>query len=375
MKNNNIKNKCGAFIVIAMYVLLGCLCGFLIMRHIDAISSEQSMYKYELFIFALMFIWLYVSIFISTVLHEAGHLLFGLFTGYKFLSFRVGGIMLIKTDGKMKLKKFKMPGTGGQCIMAPPEVIYDDFPSMLFNFGGVVINIFAALVSIVVYAFTSSILAGGFCLIFALVNAFSGLINGLPMTVGIYNDGKNALRVRRDDAARRAFFMQLNVARLQTEGVRLKDMPNEWFESSEQNDYSDALKTWINMAYCQRLTDLKEFETATLEIERIIANPDILDMYKNILLCDLIYCKLVTNADRNEIAALLTPKLKKFMKMMSDTIGILRTEFAIALLYYKDEKYANKILKKFQKVLKKYPYKADIESESELIETAKSLSE
>lgn len=39
-----------------------------------------------------------VSFIANTILHEAGHLVGGLLTGYKFLSFRVGSLTLQKED-------------------------------------------------------------------------------------------------------------------------------------------------------------------------------------------------------------------------------------------------------------------------------------
>ena len=39
------------------------------------------------------------------IIHELGHLIFGLLSGYKFSSFRIGNIMLVKTGGKLKFKK------------------------------------------------------------------------------------------------------------------------------------------------------------------------------------------------------------------------------------------------------------------------------
>ena len=36
---------------------------------------------------------LVVSYFLHIIIHESGHLLFGLFSGYQFVSFRVGSLM------------------------------------------------------------------------------------------------------------------------------------------------------------------------------------------------------------------------------------------------------------------------------------------
>lgn len=58
-------------------------------------------------------------IFIQIIIHEAGHLVFGLLSGYEFVSFRIGSITLAKYDNKYCFKRFHIAGTGGQCLMMP----------------------------------------------------------------------------------------------------------------------------------------------------------------------------------------------------------------------------------------------------------------
>ena len=64
-----------------------------------------------------------LSYFLQIVVHEAGHLVFGLLTGYQYSSFRIGSFMWVKLDGKIRLKRYSMSGTGGQCLMAPPDMV------------------------------------------------------------------------------------------------------------------------------------------------------------------------------------------------------------------------------------------------------------
>ena len=63
---------------------------------------------------------IFVAIVLNTFFHELGHLIFGLLTGYRFLSFRIFGLMLTRESGSLRFKKHSMPGTLGQCLMAPP---------------------------------------------------------------------------------------------------------------------------------------------------------------------------------------------------------------------------------------------------------------
>ena len=54
---------------------------------------------------AFCMIMVFVAFFVQAVIHEFGHLLFGLLTGYKFISFRIGNVMFIKESGKELLKE------------------------------------------------------------------------------------------------------------------------------------------------------------------------------------------------------------------------------------------------------------------------------
>ena len=62
-------------------------------------------------------------------------------TGYKFNSFRIFSVILIKQNGKLKIKNISLAGTGGQCLMSPPELIDGKMPYVLYNLGGVILNV------------------------------------------------------------------------------------------------------------------------------------------------------------------------------------------------------------------------------------------
>ena len=53
---------------------------------------------------------------------------------------------------------------------------------------------------------------------------------------------------------------------------------------------------------------------------------------------------------------------------MKDTPSVIRSEYAYAVLAEKDEKKAEKLLARFEKVTKTYPYPQEIEAERELID-------
>ena len=71
--------------------------------------------------------------FLQIIIHEAGHLVTGLLSGYKFVSFRIFNYTILKTKGKLKIKKFGIAGTGGQCLMTPPDCPIEELKFVWYN--------------------------------------------------------------------------------------------------------------------------------------------------------------------------------------------------------------------------------------------------
>ena len=76
---------------------------------------------------------MYVAIFIHIILHELGHLIGGLMSGYEFCSFRIMSFMWKKENGKIRLRRMNLAGTGGQCLMSPPDMINGKIPVFIYN--------------------------------------------------------------------------------------------------------------------------------------------------------------------------------------------------------------------------------------------------
>ena len=61
----------------------------------------------ELLLLFLLYIgFVIVAILLQTIIHEAGHMVLGLLNGFRFFSYRVGPVMILKKDGKYSLKKY-----------------------------------------------------------------------------------------------------------------------------------------------------------------------------------------------------------------------------------------------------------------------------
>ncbi len=365
-----IKKNLPSLIITVMLFAVGFVCGLFMISFMDRASATGIEKGTAIFLSYMLLVSFIFSMYLHTVIHEAGHLVFGLLSGYRFLSFRIGSLMLMRADGKLKFKTVRVAGTGGQCLMAPPET--ENVPVLMYNFGGVILNTAVAVISLVLYFVFSKVLFWSqVLLMFSLIGFALALTNGIPLGSGMLdNDGKNALSSHKDAVARKAFATQLKIGEQLHNGVRLKDMPTEWFEADEDMLTASTLTASIAVFKCNRLLDEKNFDEAKTEIDKIIHGKNsAAGLHVNLITCDRIYIELITDGNGEAVETLLTKELKTFMRSMKKYPSVIRTEYALQKLYYKntDEAEKQKIL--FEKMSRTYPYSADVESERELMQT------
>ncbi len=129
---------------------------------------------------------LVVSFFVHMVLHEGGHLVCGLLSGYKFVSFRAGNMIWVKQGDRIVLKRFSIPGTGGQCLLDPPEPDESGrYPSVLYNLGGGLSNLLWSLLALAALGlFAEGVMARSVLVAFALAGIYLGITNLVPLKAG-----------------------------------------------------------------------------------------------------------------------------------------------------------------------------------------------
>lgn len=371
MHKKTPKRDKGKYLLILYYLLIGGLCGFLISRGTDSFSERDMSVGEHLFLMCFMLFLLYMIVILQTIIHEAGHLVFGLLTGYRFSSFRIGSRMLLKKEGKLKFCKMSIAGTGGQCVMCPPDLIDGKMPFVLYNLGGTFMNILSVLIFAGLYFIYADIpyLSTGIKLM-VVVGTGIGLINGIPMRLGmINNDGYNTICIWRSKTAMYAFWLQMKVHEKITEGVRLKDMPGEWFVVPDEDKLDNSITSVIAVLCENRLMDEHKFDEAVPLIDKLCSEEvATVGLHKKLLVCDRLYCELIGDRDEEKIQSLLTKEQKAFMKHMDKFPTVIRTGYAYALLGKKEERLAAIQKEKFEMCASSYPYESDIESDKELLE-------
>ena len=365
------------YIGILIFMFIGAACGYLITMYVDLNDVEGQTLSKNLFSMGLLFVFMYVGIFLQIIIHEGGHWFFGKMSGYKFSSFRIGSFMWVKENDKLRFHRFNIAGTGGQCLMEPPELKDGKIPVILYNLGGSLMNGIASVGFLILhYVFLPAAYVPIILLMFSIIGFGIALMNGIPMRMGMVdNDGYNAWVLSHNKDAMRAFWIQMKANEQISKGIRLKDMPKEWFDLSDDESMKNSMVATICVFACNRLMDEHRFEEADQQIKQLLQiESGIVGVHQNLLICDQIYCELIGENRPNRIRAKLTKGQKKFMKAMKTFPSVLRTEYAYALLGEKDIDKAQKIKEQFEKCAKTYPYPSDIESEHELMEIAEEKS-
>lgn len=317
-------------------------------------------------------------IFVPIIIHESGHLIFGKLTGYKYVSYRIGPYMLIKNNGKLKMKRYNIKGIVGQCLLMPDSDwnVYE-YPYVLYNIGGGLANLIMSILSLFLYlffiyrAYISEML-----IVFFIIGIISAVNNLIPMKKsGIPNDGYNIMSLYKDKQTRRSFYIQLYINGMLIKGHRLRDMPERFFENIGNDENINLNNPWfvsLEVLKCNYLHDKKEFEKAKEYSTNLIKSvPNLISVYKNELTCELLFYEIIGLCRQEKINRLYTGELKRYIRKTLSHVKRRHLIYAYEVLINNDSDKAIQGLDEFKSnvdIIKTYPYIGEIEAERELIE-------
>ena len=368
---NKLKDKSVPIVIFSVGFIIGILLVILAVKlvGIDNITSGLMGAICMLAIFIISFI-------VQIIIHEAGHLVFGLLSGYDFVSFRVGSVTFIKENGKFAIKKFKIKGTAGQCLMMPRDENYKDAPYILYNLGGVLLNALISILAIIIYSlFDFNSVINLILISMFIIGLMIVITNGIPIKMsGITNDGYNVIAIGKSTSIKYYFYIQLKVNGLIYKGMRIKDMPVTWFKLEENCDLNNPLITSIKCLEANYYHDKKEFNKAKECYEDLLNKaPNILGIYESEIKCELLFYEIIGEKRENIINKLYTEELKNYIKATDCYITRKRLMYAYSKIIEKDIDKANKILNEIEVVKNTYPAKGEVESELEIIHLIKAI--
>lgn len=349
-----------------MFVLNGFVAGKLLVHRI--VIYDRGMYG-KAAILLVMAIGIAISCVLHCVIHETGHLVFGLLSGFQFRSIRFGSMMISKKDGSLKLSRLSIPGTVGQCLMAPPERPDEDISTALYNWGGVIFNVILS----VIFGFCIFIpTAHPYFIIFSISMLFMGLLtlelNATPIAC---NDGYNARCTRKDPRSKQYYLRCLRMSDMMNSGVATRDLPAEFFDWT----YKDGDNAFTSGGGVQRicyLSSLRRFDEA-LELAEYIDQSEF-PLSKNNQNYTKIYkllCMILLDKDQDEIKAYFNSEKKNILSLRN-TITASDALYAYYSLIDRNEKEAAKAKAKFEALAENYPYPQDLDDDRYIFSTVDS---
>ena len=359
------------YIGMLFFLVIGGVCGWFFGYYLGETVSEGASPGETLMSVGILLLGFYVMLYLQIVVHEAGHLVFGLLTGYRFSLFRIGSLTFLRdpVSGKIRVKRMQLAGTGGQCLLVPPQPVDGKIPFALYHLGGSLMNLIASAVFFALYQICRPIpTLSLIMLVGVIVGIAYAMMNGIPMRLGaIDNDGYNLYAQTKSQAAMEAMRIQLLIAEASARGVRLRDMPGEWFVIPDGASLENSMVAVISVFACNRLMDEGKYDEAEEAIRSLCAaKTGMVGVHRSLLICDRLTC-LLLRGDTAAAEQCLTKQLLSFMKAMKNNPTILRCQYAVARLLKQDDGEAQTVMKRFELCAKTHPFVSDIESEREIL--------
>lgn len=349
-----------------LFFLISAGCGFFGANLIDYLKKSGTALPIALIFIAATAL---ISFFAITIIHEAGHLVMGLLTGYDFVSFRIGNLTLVKEDGKLVRRKFTIAGTGGQCILTHREVENpEELPYFWYHFGGVFFNLLTTIICLPVILLTENAFVLTGFLIIAILSFAIGIINIIPTNaMGVGNDGYNLVLMKKSPADRIVIYKSMLINALQHQGIQLENMPEKLLTFSNKEKQC-KFGTALTCIEANLLMNRHNFKAAE-EKYRSVANDDDADtLYRNECRCEMMFCMIMNGCTAEEINAIYNKELKKYIEATGKTyIMRKRLMYAYYLIIEKDFSKAKNEYLIAEKMENTYPAKGEYLSEMALI--------
>ena len=355
-------------------MLVGAAFGLIIVIPIIALIDGESIWTVAKTIFSkfslqdvLEIAWMLVAVLIAfilnVVLHEGGHLVAGLLTGYRFVSFRFLNWTIIRRNGRLQWGNYELAGTGGQCLMAPPDRPVDQIDTRWYNAGGVLANLLIVVISaLLLWAFDLPAWLDELLVIMIILGLFIGVGNGIPLKMGgVATDGLNLLQLEKDIPGKQFFCNILEFNALNQEGVPYDEMPEHIFALPQPIDWVNSMHVGAALMAATRMIAVHQWEEAyRLLTEAHEHSDEYMELYR--LEVENMMTQVCIAMGRNDEARQhYSDKVAKHIERHAPTQSDkLLTKMAVALALENDRPKAEAMLHELETGRDKYIHQGDV---------------
>lgn len=343
-------------------LVLGCFgIGFLIGKGLIVLSgkgfAEVDNAKMA-FAVGVSLVSLIVGFLANTILHELGHMIGGLLTGYRFLSFRIFKYTIVKDCNGLHWKLFSINGTAGQCLMIPPTVEDEkQLPYFWYNAGGVLANLLLVILcAVLIGAFDLSVIPFSLCMMLLVTGLYMLVMNAIPMDPGgTPNDGKNLLVLWKHPEQRGCFYRMMSVVAEQSFGKRLSEMPETYFVDVPLPTVPTVMQLADRNLFQCWLYDSLRFDEAREVAEEIMNVENLPQLYRMETASDCLFLELATLNRAEVVTKLWDKKLEQYVRQTAKYMPTkLVTLFAYELINNQNPEEAQKYYDEVERRMYKY---------------------
>ncbi len=374
---NDFKYK---IIRIILVILFFALIYFVAFNHFDKVLTDEMIDDGIplLFEFIIFLIFYAIVNYLSIILHELGHLIFGLKSKLQFIAFNIRGFSLVKKDNKIKIeKKPLIKNIGGYCNMRfLDSVKYTKKDFILYFMGGIIVNIMLAIIFSILLLISNNEYLDFLSLLFIINNVYLASYNSIPYCnlVGINTDMRHIINYLHD----RDYIKKIGIVekiinyRENNNSIKNIDQNLLYMPKEFVSDY-DLTIAEIYIAY---LSEMNEYEKMNDSIQYVLnsVGDTITEAHKNSLKVQEIDYMVHTKIDKDKLKELWDRSFDNYINQMSilSIVGL-----AIKYLDYKiinvDDNKANDILKQIEKRKEKESNKQDIKEAEQFINDVDNL--
>lgn len=348
--------------------------GFIAIKLSNQIHKIGFLYVYLYFVVALVLFCLlyYIVYFASIIIHELGHLIFGLKAKLSFVSFNVYKYTFYIADNKLNFKKDTViPDVLGYCNMSFDKgKKYSKKSMILYFMGGIIFNLILVFISIILLVCTNNIYLKHVYILIITVNSYLAIYNAIPATIksGGGTDALNMIYYLSDEEYINT-LSRLNVLQsMLAKGCKLKDIDkNLLCKPDTFKTNSDVLNALFYVDYLcsnEKYYEASEYAKKILkEAKDFVSKPNMIS-----LKLSLISCIFYTNDNLDEIKELWNEEIKKYLDFIGKIVPVgIAYNYLYATLIEKNEENSKKYLNQFQQLNKKKYDKYQIEEAEKLI--------
>ena len=288
-----MKKYKGLILIISMILLTAlCYVGLFIL------SLQYELNGFLIALFQIVGIIVVIPLFIA--IHEAGHMVFGIWTGYSLLSYKIGPFEWYKNDDKISFRVNPLSNVVlGQCLMMPPKPKKKVKPKFfLYNAGGLIFSYLMDIILIVLFFVVNNGYVKFLLTPMISISLFLTLNNSIYIKGGI-NDVCNYVLVKNNPKYINSIMYQLEMVGNIFSGKRYGS--KTLYEPYLENDLNHITLGVIQLRFLQVVdkNDIDEIKRLS-NIMRSNYHRIPIPIQKIAIIFDILYTDIVINENMRE---------------------------------------------------------------------------